>query len=191
MNLSDIDVLILCGGKGTRLAPVIGDDIPKCLAPINGRPFIEHLIEYLRVEGIKTIGLIAGHLWSKIHDWHDFFCKGEQTEIRIFCLHEVQGPLQDAAISERSTARRPLRPILVLNGDTMLMGSLATLMKNIDPNANIEYKLHGKSTGMYRFSPFGLTEPTVIVQQTEILIPFSFIDIGTPEGYARAQEMLK
>ncbi|MGC8848793.1 MAG: nucleotidyltransferase family protein, partial [Conexivisphaera sp.] len=34
-------VLVLAGGLGTRLRPVIGDSVPKPMADVNGRPFLE------------------------------------------------------------------------------------------------------------------------------------------------------
>lgn len=36
--------VILAGGRGTRLRSVV-QDVPKPMAPVNGRPFLEHLID--------------------------------------------------------------------------------------------------------------------------------------------------
>ena len=43
INLTKIDTVILAGGLGTRLHSVLKDK-PKCLAPINGIPFIDILL---------------------------------------------------------------------------------------------------------------------------------------------------
>ena len=43
-SLSSIDVLILCGGLGTRLSSVIPDR-PKGLAPVGGKPFLDILVD--------------------------------------------------------------------------------------------------------------------------------------------------
>ena len=43
MNLKNIDVLILCGGKGSRFRSVM-DDRPKGLAPVGGKPILDILI---------------------------------------------------------------------------------------------------------------------------------------------------
>ncbi len=40
------EAIILAGGKGTRLKDVV-PDIPKVMALINGRPFLEYLLDYL------------------------------------------------------------------------------------------------------------------------------------------------
>ena len=46
ISVGETDVLILCGGLGTRFRQV-QDDIPKALAPIQGTPFIDLLLKDL------------------------------------------------------------------------------------------------------------------------------------------------
>lgn len=50
-----MNVYVLCGGKGTRLGEPV-----KCLTDINGTPFIEKKIEWLRRDGAKRITLLVG-----------------------------------------------------------------------------------------------------------------------------------
>ena len=59
--------VILAGGLGTRLRPLT-DNTPKPMVPVNGRPFLEHLIELLIDNGIKEIVLCVGYLHEKIID---------------------------------------------------------------------------------------------------------------------------
>lgn len=54
------DVVILAGGRGTRLESVPGD-MPKPLRPVNGRPFVEYLIDQVRAAGLRRIILSLGH----------------------------------------------------------------------------------------------------------------------------------
>lgn len=42
-----MEVIILAGGLGTRLRSTIGSEIPKCMAPIDGKPFLWYLLKYL------------------------------------------------------------------------------------------------------------------------------------------------
>ena len=56
---------ILCGGLGTRLRPLT-DTLPKPLAPVNGRPFLAHLVEQLREQGVTRILLLTGYLGEQI-----------------------------------------------------------------------------------------------------------------------------
>ena len=55
------DVLILCGGMGTRFREV-REDIPKALAPIQGTRFIDLLLEDLIAQGFSRIILASGYL---------------------------------------------------------------------------------------------------------------------------------
>jgi NDP-sugar pyrophosphorylase family protein len=64
-EMEKIDVVILCGGLGTRLRPVSGD-LPKVLMPFAGKPFIDILIESLLPFGFRRFILCVGHLQEKI-----------------------------------------------------------------------------------------------------------------------------
>jgi len=57
--------VILCGGRGTRLVPIT-DTVPKPMVPVCGRPFLEHLLEQLRGEGITEVILLTGYLGDVI-----------------------------------------------------------------------------------------------------------------------------
>lgn len=59
------DVLILCGGLGTRLAPVIKDK-PKSLAEVGGGTFLDILLKQVLSHGFRRIILAAGHLKEQI-----------------------------------------------------------------------------------------------------------------------------
>ena len=41
------EAIILAGGLGTRLRSAV-PDLPKCMAPVNGKPFIGYVIDYLQ-----------------------------------------------------------------------------------------------------------------------------------------------
>jgi len=59
--------VILCGGLGTRLRPFT-DSMPKPMIPVNGRPFLEHLLEQIAVRGIRRFLLLTGYLGGQIRD---------------------------------------------------------------------------------------------------------------------------
>lgn len=58
--LGDVRTLILAGGKGTRLASVVADR-PKVLAPVDGRPFLDHLLAMLERRGLRRLVFLLGH----------------------------------------------------------------------------------------------------------------------------------
>lgn len=64
----NIDALVLCGGQGTRLRPVISDK-PKILAEIRGKPFIEILLDNLASHGFRRIIFGVGHLKEQIIEY--------------------------------------------------------------------------------------------------------------------------
>ncbi|MBE9529218.1 MAG: nucleotidyltransferase family protein [Proteobacteria bacterium] len=63
-----MQALILAGGLGTRLG-AITKQIPKPMVPINGRPFLEIQMEYLRENGITDIVLSVGYLGDQIEEY--------------------------------------------------------------------------------------------------------------------------
>jgi D-glycero-alpha-D-manno-heptose 1-phosphate guanylyltransferase len=61
--------IILAGGFGTRLQSVV-NDLPKPMAPINGEPFLNYQLNYLKHYGIKNVILSVGYLSEKIKAYY-------------------------------------------------------------------------------------------------------------------------
>jgi NDP-sugar pyrophosphorylase family protein len=64
MNFTN-EAIVLAGGLGTRLKSIIAE-VPKPLAPINGKSFLSYLIANLKKQGISKIHLSIHHLAEKI-----------------------------------------------------------------------------------------------------------------------------
>ncbi|HEX8962654.1 MAG TPA: sugar phosphate nucleotidyltransferase [Rhodocyclaceae bacterium] len=60
MAIADLDAIILAGGLGTRLRPVLPDR-QKVFAPVAGEPFITRLFALLQTHGIRRCILALGH----------------------------------------------------------------------------------------------------------------------------------
>ena len=71
--------VILAGGLGTRLQPYT-TFIPKPMLPLGEKPLLEHLIEWLRKNGIKTTVLCVSYLRKTIED---YFEDGERFGMNI------------------------------------------------------------------------------------------------------------
>lgn len=104
----------MTGGLGTRLRPVTRK-IPKGLVEVEGRPFLEHLILYLKKFRIDDILLCTGYLGEQIEE---YFSGGRVPGVRITFSHEDH-PLGTGG------ALKPALPKLrdeffLLNGDTFL-----------------------------------------------------------------------
>jgi D-glycero-alpha-D-manno-heptose 1-phosphate guanylyltransferase len=61
------EAIILAGGFGTRLKDVVSD-VPKVMAPVNGRPFLEYLLEYLEDHVIDHVILSVGYKYEIIRE---------------------------------------------------------------------------------------------------------------------------
>jgi len=72
-------VVIMAGGKGTRIAS-IANDIPKPMIQIGGKPILEHQIENLKACGLTDIILVIGHLGDAIKD---YFQDGKDFGVNI------------------------------------------------------------------------------------------------------------
>jgi NDP-sugar pyrophosphorylase family protein len=65
VNLSEIPVAILAGGRATRLGPLAAD-LPKAMIPVAGRPFVDHQLALLRRKGVRQVVFCVGHLGDRI-----------------------------------------------------------------------------------------------------------------------------
>lgn len=82
-----MQAVIMAGGKGTRLRSVTGDELPKPMAPVAGKPILQWQIEALRRCGVTDILLITGYLGEKIEA---FFGDGSTFGVRIRYYREQQ-----------------------------------------------------------------------------------------------------
>jgi len=60
-----MEVIVLAGGLGTRLRPVL-PEIPKCLAPISGKPFLAWLLDYLAGQKVNHIVFAVGYMHLQV-----------------------------------------------------------------------------------------------------------------------------
>ncbi len=60
--------VILCGGRGERLRPLT-DELPKPMVLVNGRPFLQYVLEQLAENGINRFVLLTGYLGEKIVEY--------------------------------------------------------------------------------------------------------------------------
>jgi NDP-sugar pyrophosphorylase family protein len=121
--LGTIPVVILAGGLGTRLRPVLADR-PKGLAPIGERPFLEIQVDLLRRQGARRFVFSIGHLAQQIQD---HFGDGRRFGVKI--AYSVEGPQLLGTGGALKLAERFFTPrALVLNGDTFFDLDYAQLL---------------------------------------------------------------
>ncbi|MFT4112166.1 sugar phosphate nucleotidyltransferase [Silvibacterium sp.] len=67
---NDLAVVILCGGKGSRIYP-FSEYFPKPMMPINGRPILVHLMHIYAAQGVRRFVLAAGHRKEMLFDYFE------------------------------------------------------------------------------------------------------------------------
>jgi NDP-sugar pyrophosphorylase family protein len=110
-----VRALVLAGGSGTRISPVIGD-LPKVLAPIGGRVFIEFLLDQLKSAGLSEVVLLTGRGSSAVEQ---HLATGTRFGIHVRYSYEPT-PLGTAGAIRLAATRFPADAYLVLNGDSYL-----------------------------------------------------------------------
>jgi len=108
--------IILAGGLGTRLRPVISD-IPKPMAEVLGKPFLAWQIEQLKKFDILDIIISIGYLGDKIKL---YFQDGDRLGTRIKYAEESQPLGTGGAIRNASPYLTNEEKFLVVSGDTYL-----------------------------------------------------------------------
>jgi D-glycero-alpha-D-manno-heptose 1-phosphate guanylyltransferase len=120
MHISE--AIILAGGLGTRLKEVV-HDVPKVMAPVNGRPFLEYILDYLNHEVFTHVVLSVGYK----HDIIINHFGNQYKSISIDYAIEEQ-PLGTGGGIKKAFEKVKGRKALVLNGDTMFAVNLDKLV---------------------------------------------------------------
>lgn len=118
-----MEAIVLAGGLGTRLKDKL-QGLPKPMAPVAGRPFLEILLNQLARSGCTRVILSVGHLHNVIQDRFGAAWRG----IRIAYSIE-SAPLGTGGAIRASLAHATEENILVLNGDTYLQADYAAMMR--------------------------------------------------------------
>ncbi|MGZ8382365.1 MAG: nucleotidyltransferase family protein [Nitrospira sp.] len=105
--------VILAGGLGTRLRSAV-PDLPKPMAPISGRPFLEYQLDYWISQGVSRFVLSVGYRHEAITEHFGPRYKGVDLEYAI-----EEQPLGTGGAFLLAAEKTDLRePFLLLNGDT-------------------------------------------------------------------------
>lgn len=167
--------MILAAGRGERLRPLT-DHTPKPLILLNNRPIIVHIIERLRINGIKELVINTSYLGSKIKGY-----LGDGAKMGV----EIQYSDEPKALETAGGIRQALpllgdQPFLVINGDlcsdypfnslTLPPGKLAKLVLVENPPHNLEgdFSLKGGTVtvkeslkGSLTFAGIGIYSPVL------------------------------
>lgn len=231
----DIAAIVLAGGFGTRIRHLL-PDVPKPMAMVAGRPFLEHVVRYLATFGLSRVILSTGYL-SEAIEAH--FAAVRVPGVEVSCTREAT-PLGTAGGFLQAARHATPAPDawLVLNGDSLVFSDFARFIDEFErarlPAAIMGLRLNDAgrygtietgpdgalarfaekrpgagliNAGVYLFRPALLAEfpaKTPLSFETEVFpsllsrgvrifvqpVEAPFLDIGTPESLARAEEFI-
>jgi len=226
-----MEAIVLAGGFGTRLRQIVSD-VPKPMAPIVDRPFLEILLSGLAKHGFSRVIFALGYMAEKIITYFGDDFSGMEL---VYVIEEQ--PLGTGGAVRLAMTKCITDHVFIFNGDTYLDLEInrvelhwqqykqpIMVARYVDDTARygrlelnqgqiigfLEKGLSG--TGLINAGTYVL--PTTILNsfdvgqafslETDFFIPFvkqhrldafitqgRFIDIGIPEDYMLAQELLK
>ncbi len=216
-----VTAVILCGGKGTRLKGVLPEGTPKCLAPVAGRPFLSYILGHLINQGVRDVVLCVGvgaGVVDAAFGYH--YPSGASWGVDIRYSRE-EYPLDTGGALKNALPLLDTETVLVVNGDTYCPFRLKPLLEEhlnwgwqgtvlTAPQENLLSARCGQQidTGVF------LVSRKVIEDTQGRFIPpypiicyhtqceaygrlnrrpsgYPFLDIGTPEDYAKAEGFLR
>lgn len=181
------EAIILAGGLGTRLRDAV-PDLPKCMAPVAGRPFLFYVINHLRLQGIERIIFSLGYKHEVIGAW----LAEEFATMDYECVVEEE-PLGTGGAILLASQQVKGDQVVVANGDTLFKVNLPELfslhlqkeadctlalkpMYNFDRYGVVETDKHNTITKFHekQFYPEGLINGGVYILDTKPLMTGSF-----------------
>lgn len=119
--MTALPCLILAGGRGTRIQPVIGET-PKCLAPIGDTTFLSLQLRALRASGISKLFLSLGSHATAVVEW--LRASPEFNDVSYIIETSPLGTGGAIAFAFRQLA---VDALLVTNGDTLIEADISSM----------------------------------------------------------------
>ncbi|MDR2970116.1 MAG: nucleotidyltransferase family protein [Tannerellaceae bacterium] len=118
-----MECVILAGGTGSRLQSVVSD-VPKCMAPVAGKPFLYYLISSLKEAGFKHIILSLGYKHEVVEAW--FAANPAAVNISFITENE---PLGTGGAVKYALTKATQEDVFVLNGDSFFHIDYAGMLR--------------------------------------------------------------
>jgi D-glycero-alpha-D-manno-heptose 1-phosphate guanylyltransferase len=193
------EAIILAGGLGSRLRSVV-TDLPKCMAPVAGQPFLKHVIRYFLSQGIERFIFSLGYMHEVIEE----FLNVEFPTLNLQCSIE-QEPLGTGGAIQLACRRATETNVIVVNGDSLFKVDVQkSFTSHIDSEAECTLLLKP----MKNFDRYGVVELDAdftvrkfkekqfyktgdINGGVYVLNVESFLDHGFPEKFSFEKEYLE
>lgn len=193
------EAIVLAGGLGTRLRDSV-PGLPKCMAPVAGRPFLFYVINYLRSQGINKFIFSIGYMHETIQAYLD-----ESFPTLLYETVIENEPLGTGGAIRLALQKASTPDVIITNGDTLFKVSLSELsalhqsagaactlalkpMHDVDRFGIVETDSHGKIT---RFKEKQYYKDGLINGGTYLLSVARFMKHSFPEIFSFEQEYLE
>ena len=150
-KLSD-EIIVLAGGLGTRLRSVV-PELPKCMAPVNGKPFLAYVINYFQQQGINNFIFSLGYKYETIIEYLSKFITNDSRFTFKYSIEEE--PLGTGGAIKKTCALVNNENVFITNGDT-LFNADTLLLKNFHYIKKADCTLALKP--LQNFSRYGVIE---------------------------------
>ena len=146
-----MEVIILAGGLGTRLRPSI-EKVPKCLAPVLGKPFLWYLFAYLSKYDVDKVILSVGYLRELVFEW----VSGVSDHFSFEIDYAIESsPLGTGGGIKNAMTKVNGNNAIILNGDTLFCVDLNVFLeKHLTSRCDISLALKP----FFNFDRYGSVE---------------------------------
>ncbi len=141
-----MEAIVLAGGLGARLRSVVSD-LPKPMAPIGDKPFLEYILKYLQKNGITRVILSVGYKWETIKEYFGY--KWENIEL-VYSVEDE--PLGTGGAIKKAMKQLKTGHVYIINGDTFFDVDLKSLV--LEDNSKLILSLKH----MINFDRYGCVE---------------------------------
>lgn len=202
-----MDAVILCGGKGTRLASVLPPSLPKCMARVDGEPFIDVFLRHLRKQRTFSTFIFCTGYRAEVLEAHlsNTFWDGEaDISTRLYFSREPEQMGTGYAILNAARAGYvATNPFFVFNGDTFCdtdYWAIFTAHLDAERPATVALGMDGTPVGVFMLGremfkimegiipPFSLEDALGRAEVATVSTAGRYYDIGTPEGLSAFRE---
>ncbi|MFZ4456092.1 MAG: nucleotidyltransferase family protein [Bacteroidales bacterium] len=119
-----MECIVLAGGLGTRLRSVVSD-LPKCMAPVAGQPFLYYIFHYLQKNGCTHVILSLGFKHEVIEEW---VMQNDWSFTVSFAIE--QEPLGTGGAIKLALEKSKEEQVFIMNGDTFFDVNLKEMFEN-------------------------------------------------------------
>ena len=143
------EAIVLAGGLGTRLKPVVSD-LPKSLAPVAGRPFLAYLLDHSLKQGLSKFIFALGFRSEQIMDFVKTYLPAG-----TYSFSTEEEPLGTGGAVFQACALTTSENLIVLNADTFFgvsLEALSDLQMKRNPSCTLALK------PMRNFDRYGVVE---------------------------------